>query len=51
MEKLSIDKIKRLIIDEKIRWTNHVMIRLIQRNITQNNVLETLLHGEIKEIK
>ena len=33
MEKLSIDKIKRLIIDEKIRWTNHVMIRLIQRNI------------------
>lgn len=38
MEKLNINIIKDLIINQKIRWTNHVMIRLLQRNISQRDV-------------
>ena len=34
MEKLNINIIKQLIKNQKIRWTNHIMIRLLQRNIT-----------------
>lgn len=49
MEKLNINKIKQLIKDEKIRWTNHVMIRLLQRNITQRDVENAILNGEIIE--
>ncbi len=49
MEKLDIDTIKRLVKEEKIRWTNHVIIRLLQRNISRNDVLNTLLNGEIIE--
>ena len=49
MERLNIDKIKQLIRDEKIRGTNHVMVRLLQRNITQSDVEYALLNGEIIE--
>ena len=49
MEKLNINIIKQLIKNQKIRWTNHVMIRLLQRNITQNDVENALLNGEIIE--
>lgn len=49
MEKLNIELIKKLIKDRKIRWTNHVMIRLLQRNITQDDVEKALLNGEIIE--
>ena len=49
MEKLSIDKIKELIKNEKIRWTNHVMVRLLQRRINQSDVESALLNGEIIE--
>ena len=49
MEKLNINIIKQLIRNEKIRWTNNVMIRLLQRNITQNDVENALLNGEIIE--
>lgn len=49
MEKLNINTIKQLINDKKIRWTNHVMIRLLQRNITQSDVENALLNGEIIE--
>ena len=49
MEKLNIDKIKHFIKEEKIRWTNHVMVRLLQRNITQSDVEYALLNGEIIE--
>lgn len=51
MEKLNIDTIKQLIKDEKIRWTNHVMVRLLQRNITQSDVEKALLNGELKNMK
>ena len=49
MEKLNINKIVQLIKNKKIRWTNHVMIRLLQRNISQNDVEHALLNGEIIE--
>ena len=49
MEKLNINIIKQLIKNQKIRWTNYVMIRLLQRNITQNDVENALLNGEIIE--
>lgn len=49
MEKLSIDKIKQLIKSEKIRWTNHVIVRLLQRNISQEDIKEALLNGQIIE--
>jgi len=49
MEKLDINKIKQLIKDEKIRWTNHIVVRLLQRNIAQDDVLNALLNGEIIE--
>lgn len=45
MEKLNIDTIKQLIKDEKIRWTNHVMVRLLQRNITQSDIENAILNG------
>ena len=47
MKNLHIDKIKELIRNEKIRWINHVLIRLLQRNITQKDVINALLNGEI----
>ena len=49
MEKLNIDLIKNYIQNKKIRWTNHVLIRLLQRNISQNDVEYALLNGEIIE--
>ena len=49
MEKLDIEKIRKLINSEKIRWTNHVVIRLLQRNITQEDVKNVLINGEIIE--
>ena len=33
MKKIDIKMIKQLVKDKKIRWTNHVIIRLLQRNI------------------
>ena len=49
MEKLSINKIQQMVRDGKIRWTNHVMVRLFQRSITQEDIENALLNGEIIE--
>ena len=49
MEKLNIDTIKRMVKEEKIRWTNHVIVRLFQRNILQRDIEKALLNGEIIE--
>lgn len=49
MKKLNIDIIKQLVKLGKIRWTNHVMVRLLQRSITQENIENALLKGEIIE--
>ena len=44
-----IDKIISLITEGKIQWTNHVLVRLLQRNIIQEDVEKALLKGEIIE--
>ena len=49
MEKLKIDNIKQMVKDGKIRWTNHVIVRLFQRNISQEDIENALLNGEIIE--
>lgn len=49
MEKLNIEVIKQFVNNRKIRWTNHILIRLLQRNINQVDVEQALLNGEIIE--
>lgn len=49
MSKITIENIRVLVQQHKIRWTNHIMIRLFQRNITQENIEKALLSGEIIE--
>ena len=49
MEKLNIDSIIKMVKEEKIRWTNHVIVRLFQRNISQKDIENALLNGEIIE--
>lgn len=49
MEILNIETIKSLVKMGKLRWTNHIMIRLLQRNISQSDIENTLLNGEIIE--
>ena len=38
MERININIIRQMVKDEKIRWTNHVIVRLFQRNITQEDI-------------
>ena len=49
MKKLDMHIIKQMVKDNRIRWTNHIMIRLLQRNITQKDIENVLLKGEIIE--
>ncbi len=49
MQKLNIENIKKLVENEKIRWTNHVIIRLFQRNISEEDIKKAILNGEIIE--
>ena len=49
MKKLNIDTIQQMVKKGKIRWTNHVILRLFQRNITQMDIENALLNGEIIE--
>ena len=49
MDKLNINIIKQMIKEEKVRWTNHVIVRLFQRNISQKDIEKALLTGEIIE--
>lgn len=49
MENLKIDNIKQMIKQGKIRWTNHLIVRLFQRNISQEDIENVLLNGEIIE--
>jgi len=46
---LDIEKIKQMILNEKLIWTNHIIIRLLQRNISQADIKNALLTGEIIE--
>lgn len=49
MKKLKVDTIKELVRTGKIRWTNHCIVRLFQRNISQEDIENALLNGEIIE--
>lgn len=49
MKNIDIDIIKEKAKCEKIRWTNHVLIRLLQRQIKQSDVVYAILNGEIIE--
>lgn len=49
METLSIEKIKKYVNEGNLRWTNHIAIRLLQRNISQEDIELALLNGEIIE--
>lgn len=49
MEKLNMNTIKELVKSGNFRWTNHIMIRLLQRNISQADIENALLNGEIIE--
>lgn len=46
---MDLDLIKRLCADKKLRWTNHIFLRLIQRNISMEDVQKAILSGEIIE--
>ena len=50
MIQLDIETIRNLCIKGNMRWTNHIVARLLQRNISTDNVVYTLLNGEIIEI-
>ena len=49
MSILNIDLIKQMVRQQKIRWTNHSIVRLLQRNITENDIENALCNGEIIE--
>ena len=49
MKKLKIETIKEFVGTGKIRWTNHCVVRLFQRNISQEDIENALLNGEIIE--
>ena len=49
MKNLDIDLIRKLINEGKIRWTNHVVLRLLQRDISQKDIENALLNGKIIE--
>jgi len=50
MEEFNIGNIKKLVKTNKLRWTRHVIVRLLQRNISQLDVKDCLQNGEIIEI-
>ncbi len=46
---ISITDLQRLCVDGAIRWTGHVLKRLLQRGISQASVIQAILSGEIIE--
>lgn len=46
---MDIDIIRELCRNKKLRWTNHIFVRLVQRGISMDDVTEVLLNGEIIE--
>ncbi len=49
MEKVNIDIIKNLTMEGKVRWTSHAVMRLFQRNISESDIINVILNGEIIE--
>lgn len=46
---MNINSIKQLCANNSLRWTNHILIRLLQRNITIDDVVCVLQNCEIIE--
>ena len=46
---ISIEKIKSLIIDDRIKWSNHILTRMLQRGIRVIDILFCVSGGEIIE--
>ena len=46
---IDIKEVKKLCESTALRWTNHVLIRLLQRNILTDDVVCALFNGEIIE--
>ena len=46
---ISITDLQKLCVDGAIRWTGHVLKRLLQRGISQASVVQAILSGEIIE--
>lgn len=46
---MNIEIIKNLCQQNKLQWTNHILVRLLQRNIKISDVKEAILSGKIIE--
>lgn len=49
MHQLDIETVQTLCQQKALRWTHHVLVRLLQRNISMDDVISALLTGEIIE--
>lgn len=46
---INIEELQKLCEDNKIIWSNHILNRMHQRNISRNDVVTAILNGEIIE--
>lgn len=46
---MPINQIHKLCAEGAVRWTNHALVRLLQRSITSDDVICALQNGEIIE--
>ena len=49
MDEINIEFIRKLCVNKNMRWTNHVLVRMLKRNITIPDVENALMTGEIIE--
>ena len=49
MQEISITTIRKMCHSKSLRWTNHIIARLLQRGISIEDVENALLNGEIIE--
>lgn len=46
---MNINKLRETILKNNFEWRKHTLVRLAERNISQNVVLEVILKGEVIE--
>ena len=49
MNDITMNTVKQMCQSKMLRWTNHILVRLLQRGISLDDVERTLLSGEIIE--
>lgn len=49
MDELDLSVLQKLCKEHKIQWTSHIVVRLLQRKIAQEDVENAILTGEIIE--